>query len=316
MGDWINKTGKVYGWYNRDAIQLSATEYQANYTVENITDLCGNCHSNDNARIYRSGPGWNKTTDTTPISPHGMPAKDIFVGSWKQSSVLKFECIDCHMYANKTDGTGTFLNDSDKITGHSFAVNATGLQNESRCKGCHDGTSFGNVSTVIDDIQTGTHDKWNSTNITVMNALNNINGYTGEKNLSRNMIAQAYWKIRMVSSDSSWGVHDPVGTKKLLDEASALAIGANQSLGRGNTTAKLYAGWNIATLNETPANTTPISVMSSVSGNLTVVWSLNASTQNWTMYNPARPVDMNTLTKMNKGESYLIKVTNISIWVV
>ncbi|MDO8726756.1 MAG: ammonia-forming cytochrome c nitrite reductase subunit c552 [Candidatus Methanoperedens sp.] len=322
MGDSItNSVGKKYSWYNRDAIPVyntagtSITRYKANYTLmANTTELCGNCHSN--IRYGRTGPGYSTTTSVTPLAPHGFPAKDVFAGSWKQSSSLNFECIDCHMYINKTNATGAILNDSEKTMGHSFAVNETGLQNESSCNGCHDGTWFDNITTVIEDIQNNTQNKWNTTNTTVMNALSYINASSGEKNLSRNMIAQAYWKLLMVSSDESWGVHNPTGTDDLLDEAVALANSANESLGRGNTTAQLYAGWNLVSLNETPANTTPIAVMSSVSSNLTVVWGLNASTQTWLLYDPAGPVGLNTLTRMVKGEIFEIKVAGNCTWVV
>jgi len=115
MGESINRTGKSYAWFNRDAF-LDGTRWIRNYTVmANTTELCGNCHSNDNPRVFRAGPGWNKTTDTTPISPHGWPAKDIFMGSFKQSGLLKYECIDCHMYKNVTNGTGDPLSDTEKI---------------------------------------------------------------------------------------------------------------------------------------------------------------------------------------------------------
>ncbi|MCE8424869.1 MAG: ammonia-forming cytochrome c nitrite reductase subunit c552 [Candidatus Methanoperedens sp.] len=314
MGDWITNNGKAYAWFNRDAF-VSGTTYIRNYSVmANTTELCGNCHSN--IRIGREGPGWASSTSTTPISPHGFPAKDVFVGSWKQSSLLNFECIDCHMYINKTSGTGGILNDSGKITGHSFAMNETGLQNTTKCSGCHDGTNFGTIAGVIEEIKADTHTKWNSTNTTVLNALDYIKRYTGEKNLSRDQIAQAYWKLKMVSSDGSWGVHDPVGTKKLLEEASTLAIAANASLGRGNTTEQLYTGWNVKSLNETPSVTAPVSVMSSVIGNISVVWGLNASTQTWLLYDPAGPTALNTLTSMVKGESYEIKAINNCTWVV
>lgn len=333
MGDWLKKTqaqygvAKSYAWYNRDAIVAATnastgvpTRYKANYTMmANTTELCGNCHSN--IRTGNTGPGWVTPTSRNPtglISPHGWPAKDVFVGSWKETSKLGFECISCHMYVKKTNDTGGVLNDSEKITGHSFAVNATGLQNDPGCNnGCHDGTYFDPIPIVIEDIQTKTHNKWNSTNITVMSALNNIMGYTGEKNLSRDMIAQAYWKLKMVESDESWGVHNPAGTDDLLDDASTLAISADQSLGRGNTTVQLYAGWNIVSMNETPANTAPISVMSSVSSNLTVVWNLNASTQTWSVYDPAPGFSgVNTLTKMVKGDSYVVKVAGNCTWVI
>lgn len=307
-----NSGGKKYSWYNRDAV-FSGTRYKANYTLMADTiELCGNCHAN--IRSGRDAPGWS--TSTTPIRPHGFPAKDIFVGSWKESSTLNFECIDCHMYINKTNGTGGIVSDAEKVSGHSFAVNETGLQNASACSGCHDGTNFDTIPALIDEIQTDTHNRWNTTNTTVQNALATINAYTSQKNQSRDKIALAYWKLRNVDADASWGVHDPVGTKKLLDDASALAIAANASLGQGNTTVQLYAGWNLKSLNETPSDTTPISVMSSVSNNLTVVWGYNSTSKTWLIYDPAGPSGLNTLTGMVRNEGYWIRVANDSVWVV
>lgn len=322
MGEWINRTGKVYAWFNRDAFVTTSSSgsktYIRNYSVmANTTELCGNCHSMDNPRIYNAGPGWNKTTDASPMSPHGRPSKDIFVGSWKQTSTLKFECIDCHMYINKTNSTGGLLNDSEKITGHSFAVNATGLQSQSGCKGCHDGIYLKEIPDLIEEIQSEYDTNYAAANTIVTNALNNIKANNSEKNLSLDMIAQAYWKLRMTRSDASKGVHNPDGVNDLLTEASALATAANQSLGRANTTVPLYAGWNLVSLNETPANTTPIAVLSSVSSNLTVVWGLNASTQEWLVYDPAPGfASTNNLVRMVKGESYEIKVASNCTWVV
>jgi len=160
-------------------------------------------------------------------------------------------------------------------------MNATGLQNTSKCSGCHDGTNLGTIEDVIDEIQADTHDKWNATNATVISALNNINAYTGLKNLSRDRIAEAYWKLRLVSSDESWGVHNPEGTEKLLDDAAALAISANASLGLATSNVDLVTGWNLVSLNGTPAVTAPVSVLSSVSSNVTVAWGYNSTSRAW-----------------------------------
>ncbi len=240
MGDWLKKTGKAYGWYNRDAIPVTnttgaITRYKANYSMmANTTELCGNCHSNDNPRIYRAGPGWNQTTDTTPISPHGWPAKDIFDGSVKQT-VYNFECISCHMATKVTDPTNLtemVLPDSQKVTGHSFNVNVSLLQSNATCAGCHNiGTNQGNLSTTIQKIQADTHEKWNATNITVMNALATVNAFTGPKDQSRDLIARAYWNLQMVSSDNSWGVHNPVKVNNMLNESSTLANDSIAALG-------------------------------------------------------------------------------------
>ena len=244
MGDWLAKTkaafgtAKSYGWYNRDALVAATnsttgavTRYKANYTMmESTTELCGNCHSN--IRIGNEGPGWTSATAVNPISPHGFPAKDIFVGSWKQTGSLKFECISCHMYMQTTDESGAILNDSQKIKGHSFKVNEAGLQNTSACSGCHAiGTTVGTIPDVIEDIQAATHTKWNSTNATVMAALAQVKAFTGEKNLSRAKIAQAYWNLRLVSSDESWGVRNPVKVNNLLNESITLANDSITALG-------------------------------------------------------------------------------------
>ncbi len=325
MGDSINKSeGRKYAWYNRDATPSYSkgviTRYKANYSrMTDTIELCGNCHSNDNPRRYKLGPGWNKTTDSTPISPHGFPAKDIFVGSWKQSGILKFECIDCHMYINKTNATGGIANDSEKITGHSFAVNSTGLQNKSECSGCHvNQTSVDTIENLVAKIKADTHTKWNSTNTTVMAALGNYTSYQGLKTMSADKIAGAYWNLRMVSSDGSWGVHDPTGTNKLLDDAIVLANAADASLGQGlSSSVSLKAGWNLVALNTTPAVTTSSSVMSSVEDNITVVWGYNAgSVTKWELYDPLMPSGLNSLKNIVRGQGYWIYAKVDCVWTV
>ena len=240
MGDWLKKTqaqfgeAKAYAWYNKDAI-VAATDpitglpsrYKANYTMmANTTELCGNCHSN--IRYGNTGPGWASANASNPISPHGYPAKDIFVGSVKQKMLnpatnATFECISCHMATMIKDSNGSLLPDSQKVKGHSFKVNATILMG-TNCSNCHvTGSSLGNLSTTIENIQAETHDKWNATNLTVLSALATIKAYNGSKNLSRDLIAEAYWNLRLVSSDESWGVHNPQKVNDLLNASSKLA---------------------------------------------------------------------------------------------
>lgn len=314
MGDWINKTGMVYAWYNRDAI-LSGSIYKANYSVmDNTTELCGNCHSN--IRYGNTGPGWTLGANN-PTSVHGYPAKDIFVGSWKQSSMLKFECIDCHMYINKTNLTGGIANDTEKITGHSFAVNAQGLQTKPECSGCHvNGTEVDTIENVIEKIKADTHEKWNSTNITVLAARDTVKAYTGVNTTSRDKIALAYWKLRNVYSDESWGVHDPVGTNKLLDDAVTLANDAVTALGTATSNVDLVTGWNLVALNGTPSATAPVSVLASVSSNITVVWGYNATSSAWELYDPVMPAYLDTLTTMVPGRGYWILATQGCKWTV
>jgi hypothetical protein len=314
MDNWINNTGRVYAWYNRDAIKISSTVYQSSYTnVTDTTELCGNCHSN--VRYGNTGPGWASATATTPIKPHGFPAKDLFMGSPKQSG-QGFECIDCHMYKNTSYGNDT-RNDSLKIAGHSFAVNETALQTSCGTT-CHDGTNFKTIPDRIEEIRTKTQDKWNVTNISVMAALDRWNKSTDVKSLSADKISVAYWNLKLVESDESWGVHNPELAISLLDEAATLANASNDSLGRALTSnVNLFEGWNLVALNGTPANTTPDYVMASVKDNITVVWHYNASSiTKWELYDPAMPSSLNSLTRMVSGEGYWIYAKIDDVWTV
>jgi len=291
MGDWLKKTNdtfgeaKFYAWYNRDAIPIynttgALTRYKANYSMmANTTELCGNCHSN--IRIGNTGPGYGTPTSRNPtgiISPHGFPAKDVFMGSPKQTA--SFECIDCHMATKITDPTNLteiVLPDSQKVKGHSFKVNVPLLQNAT-CKDCH---AIGNISDRIEVIQAYTHTKWNATNITVMNALATINAFTGEKNQSRGLIAEAYWNLRMVSSDESWGVHNPNGTNKLLDDATALANDSLAKLGQAgilNTITVSPATTTLAINGTQIFNATALDQNGAPMSGITIVWASNNTT--------------------------------------
>ena len=269
MGDWLAKTNatfgvpKAYAWYNKDAVVAATnlttgaiTRYKANYTMmPDTVELCGNCHSN--IRIGNEGPGWNGSGGN-PTGVHGFPAKDIFVGSVKQKMLnpatnAAFECIDCHMATMIKDSNGSILPDSQKVKGHSFKWNAT-ILNGTACSNCHvTGSALGNLSTTVENIQVATRDKWNATNITVMDALATINAFTGPKDQSRDLIARAYWNLRLVSSDESWGVHDPVKVNNLLNESSTLANDALTALGS--------EGGNLSITSFSPMTPTVIDVL-------------------------------------------------------
>ncbi|MFU8766656.1 MAG: ammonia-forming cytochrome c nitrite reductase subunit c552, partial [Candidatus Methanoperedens sp.] len=306
MGNWLKDNGVSYGSYNATSytgMRSGAPYYYAGYeAVGSTTELCGNCHTSK--REGRTEPGW--ASATTPIRPHA-PAKDLFVGSWKDTGLLntgllKFECINCHMVAN----------DSNK--GHSFKVNATLLQSDTGtgCSSCHvTGNALGNMSTTIEDIQADTRDKWDTTNTTVLSALAAVNAYTGEKNLSKDKIAQAYWNLKLVEEDESWGVHNPRKVNDLLDDAARLATESIDTLGKEEvvSTVQLKAGWNLAALNGTPAVTSTASVMSSVKNNITIVWGYNTSSASWELYDPDPDVDsrVNTLLNIVPGKGYWIR---------
>jgi formate-dependent nitrite reductase cytochrome c552 subunit len=294
MGDWLKKTNatfgesKAYAWYNKDAVVAATnattgaiTRYKANYTMmPNTIELCGNCHSN--IRIGNEGPGWNGSGGN-PTGVHGFPAKDIFVGSVKQKMLnpatnATFECIDCHMATMIKDSNGSVLPDSQKVKGHSFKVNATILMG-TNCSNCHKtGNPFpySDLSTTIEKIQAETRDKWNATNITVQSALAQVKAHSGEKNVSRDLIAKAYWNLRLVSSDESWGVHNPDKTNELLDNATALSNEALTKLGQGGRTITVSPSTATLAINGTQIfNATAMDQNGTPMSGIIIVWASN-----------------------------------------
>jgi hypothetical protein len=241
MGDWLTKTEQIFGvakpyaWYTRDADNRTSF-FRANYTLEaNTTELCTNCHHN---RLDTSTPGWTGRGPHGAVVPHISPQKDMFLGSFKDSN-LKFECATCHMYSKTIDPTNLtepVLPDSQKIAGHSFRVNATGLQNDGSwnnqsCSSCHvNSSALGTIGERINNVQADIQKKWNDTNTTVENAWNTYNASTGEKNLSGMKLAEAFFNLYMVKNDGSWGVHNPQKAIGLLNDSARLANEAVASL--------------------------------------------------------------------------------------
>lgn len=308
MGNWLKDNGVAYGAYNATKYageRHGSAYYYAGYdAVESTTELCGNCHMSK--RVGRSKPGWSSDTATKPNRTHGFPAKDLFVGSWKQEGMLDFECIDCHMATSE----------NASIMGHSFKVNATLLQENSECSVCHvTGSELGNISTTIEDIQTRLHAKYNTTNTIVTDALAAVNAYDGEKSLSRDKIALAYWNKQLVGSDESWGAHNPSKIDELLDDAVRLANEANASLGVASesvSSVALKKGLNLVALKGTPTATSAASVMSSVKDNISVVWGYSTGT--WELYDPVMDAAANTLENIVPGKGYWIYAKEDCEW--
>ncbi len=106
----------------------------------------------------------------------------------------------------------------------------------------------GNISATIARIQAQTQAQWITTNATVMNALATINAYKGQKDQSRTLIAQAYWNLKLVASNSacvdsgegSCGVHNPTLDSQLLSSAVTYANQAVAALNLTATTVGIY----------------------------------------------------------------------------
>ena len=315
MGNWFAATEaefgveKAYGLFTK----VDDGHWRGTYTmVEDTTELCGSCHAS-----VRVGDvmGWAEGT-SNPKSAHGYPAADIFVGSWKQTGMLGFECISCHYATMSRDENGTSLPYDERIRGHSFKINTTLLQSDEDCNSCHiDGSALGNISTTIEDVQARTQVKYDVADAAVTAALAEVKAYEGESGMSRDKMAQAYWNFRLIGSDESMGVHNPAKTAQLLDDATRLAEEAVASLGIASepvSTVSLKIGWNLVSLKGTPSVTSAASVMNSVKSDISVVWSYNNGV--WELYDPAMPAVLNSLKTMVPGKGYWIYATVDAEW--
>jgi hypothetical protein len=243
MGDWLTKTEQMFGkalpfaWYKRDAYNRTSF-FRANYTIEaNTTELCTNCHHN---RPDTSVPGLGGRGPHGFVVPHISPQKEMFLGSIKQSSAtFNFECATCHMYSKTIDPTNLtekVLPDSQKVAGHSFRVNETGLQsdgswNNLTCSVCHAaGSPLGTIGDKIKSVQADIQTKWNATNDTVENAYAIVNASTKDTTQSMNKLAVAFFGLYQVKNDGSWGVHDPQKANNLLNDSARLANEALSAL--------------------------------------------------------------------------------------
>lgn len=313
---------KAYGLFTKVAVASShGTSYKGTYTmVEDTTELCGSCHAS--VRIGRDGPGWVEGA-SDPTTTHGYPAADLFVGSWKQTSPLtEFECTSCHYATMTKDENDDSLPYDERISGHSFKINTTLLQNNTECSGCHmEGSTLGNISTTIENVQARTNVNYEVANLSVTAALAEVKANEDDGNetgMSRELIAQAYWNFKLVGSDESMGVHNPSMVDELLDDAIRLSQEAIDSIGVASvpvSTVSLSVGWNLVALNGTPTVTSADSVMESVADNITIVWGYD-TTSGWEYYIPETGSPTDTLVSMVPGKGYWIYAEEACEWTV
>src|SRR5665648_668397 len=172
LDNWINTYGVSYASYNatkNTGERSGEPYYYAGYdVVESTNELCVKCHDD--------------------IS---------FIGSWKQTGLLKFECIDCHMVTSITNSTAN---------GHSFKANLTLLQENPDCSVCHiTGSELGNISTSIENIQIRFDERIMITIPILENALDAVYSYEGERSLSMDKLEQLVLILEEVSLDEGWG---------------------------------------------------------------------------------------------------------------
>jgi hypothetical protein len=107
-------------------------------TLGGLGQLCMNCHKS------RYDADVASTTYSPYFGPHLSPQTDMLLGtnaveygtstsSSGHKYALKDACVDCHMYATPDTGKPG----RDKIGGHSWAMEADGVENVAACQSCH-----------------------------------------------------------------------------------------------------------------------------------------------------------------------------------
>jgi hypothetical protein len=103
-----------------------------------LGQLCMNCHKN------RANGEVVSKTYSSRFGPHHNPQTDMLLGtnaaefgtptsSSGHKYALQDACVDCHMYATPDTGKPG----KDKIGGHSWAMEADGVENVAACQSCH-----------------------------------------------------------------------------------------------------------------------------------------------------------------------------------
>ena len=98
---------------------------------------------------------------------------------------------------------------------------------------------------------------------------------------------------------------------KVTDDDGNYATGT----GTVNSTAatssvSVVSGWNLVSFNVHPSNTAMPTVLSSVSGNYTLVYAWNASSGSWLKYDTSAPSYANTLTALDETMGFWIDMNS------
>jgi hypothetical protein len=109
------------------------------------------------------------------------------------------------------------------------------------------------------------------------------------------------------------------GTFKLVADPDAISGNGNElpsgmiTVGQNSTTANisLAAGWNLISIPNQPTDTSVTSVLASIGGQYTSVWTYNTAADTWyKYYTPATGLDfLNDLTEIIPGKGYWVEIT-------
>ncbi len=201
-------------------------------TLGGVGQLCMNCHKSRHngevaARTYSSrfGPHYSIQTDMllgTNAAEFGTPTS-----SSAHKYALENACVDCHMYATPDTGKPG----RDKIGGHSFAVDADGVENVAACRSCHGPiNSFDDIKAAYDfdrdGVVEGVQSEVKGLLARVANALPPPfkDSLIVKPTFSQSQLRAAY-NYLFVSRDGSYGVHNAKYAIGLLQKSMDILTG-------------------------------------------------------------------------------------------
>jgi hypothetical protein len=201
-------------------------------TLGGLGQLCMNCHKSRHngeaaAKTYspRFGPHHSIQTDMflgTNAVEYGTPTS-----SSGHKYALQDACVECHMYATPEYGTPG----SDKIGGHSWAMEADGVENVAACQSCHGPiNSFDDIKAAYDYDRNGKVEGI-QTEVRGMLArlgkiLPNQVADSGKvlPSFTQNQLKAAY-NYFFVTNDGSYGVHNAKYAIGILQKSMDIITG-------------------------------------------------------------------------------------------
>jgi hypothetical protein len=201
-------------------------------TLGGLGQLCMNCHKSRHdgeaaAKTYSSrfGPHHSIQTDMflgTNAAEFGTPTS-----SSGHKYALEDACVDCHMYATPDTGQPG----RDKIGGHSWAMEADGVENVAACRSCHGPIeSFDDIKAAYDYDRNGkvegvqTEVKGMLARLGKLLPIQVADSGKVLPSLTKNQMMAAY-DYFFVTNDGSYGVHNAKYAIGILQKSMDIITG-------------------------------------------------------------------------------------------
>jgi hypothetical protein len=201
-------------------------------TLGGLGQLCMNCHKS------RYDANVASTTYSSHFGPHVGPQADMFLGmnavefgtptsSSGHKYALQDACVDCHMYATPDTGKPG----RDKIGGHTWAMEADGVENVAACQSCHGPIqSFDDIKAAYDYDRNGkiegiqTEVKGMLARLGKMLPPQVADSGTVLRSFTQNQLKAAY-NYFFVLNDGSYGVHNAKYAIGILQKSMDILTG-------------------------------------------------------------------------------------------